>query len=451
MRTTWRWIAGTGAALAIFDFASPFFAYARRGFVSHRSHPPIFGSLHPRAHVGLPVALALGALGVVAARAAIRRCPPAWLVVGGGCVYLFSFSAAVAFIQGRNLALWGVRTLLDRTDVLVARTLGVKEFVREYPLLAPHLSSIHSVTHPPGRVLAALFVRNVSGSLGMRAAFVAAVASLVLVPAWFAARKLAGERVALFTVLLLAVAPTTVMMGWVSYEAVEAAVFTTVIALFVCGGAWDSEERAARLVLGGALLGLAAFLTYAVVFVAAFVVFLVFLRRPWRAALRVLVFAAIGGVAGLAFLRVVAGYDVFEAYRASHQALHGFMELHPKTPPLGARPYLYWLFGNPAAWLTFAGLPIAALAIRELIERRPKYLLAMAIPVGLFYLMPAALTRIIPGEVERTIQYALPVAAIAAASALVRAEEDSPALPAILVAIAIVQTIALQTLFFTFW
>lgn len=448
-----RWVVGTGIALSLFDFIGPFFAYARRGFVSSvvKSHPPIFASLHPRAFIGLPFAIALAVAGFFGVRRTMRGGISNRVLVAGAALYLFFFSVAVAFIQGRSLAVWGVRSYIDRYDALRAKALGVREFVKAFPDIAPTLRSIHAVTHPPGRTLAALAVHEISAtSLVMRALCLAGFASLIVVPAWFLARKLIGERGARVAVCLLAAVPSVVMMGFVSYEAIEAVIFTSVIAAFVWGGFWDAHERLPLVFAGGFLLGLAAFLTYAIVFIAAFTVLLAFMRRPWRAAVRLLLVAAAGGIAALAVLRVAAGYDLLASFRATHDGLVQFLVLNPRTPGFDARPYAYWLFGNPAAWLTFAGLPVAALALRELLTRRPPYLLAMVVPVGAFYVIPATITHIIPGEVERTIQYALPLAVIAAAASLQRDTIDDRAVP-VFVAIALAQTILLQILFFTFW
>jgi hypothetical protein len=108
------------------------------------------------------------------------------------------------------------------------------------------------------------------------------------------------------------------------------------------------------------------------------------------------------------------------------------------------------VLGNPAVWLTFAGLPIAAFALRELVVERPLWLIAFLIP-----LLAGDLTKIFPGETERIGQFATPFIAAAAGTALARWEAASgrrrPGVLAALVVFAAAQAIVLEALFWTVW
>jgi hypothetical protein len=187
------------------------------------------------------------------------------------------------------------------------------------------------------------------------------------------------------------------------------------------------------------VLGLSSIMTYAVLFVGAFALIYAFFARPWKEAIRSLAYVAIGGILALFVLRVALGYDFIASYRASLAVIP-----HPK------RSYLYWIFGNPAVWLTFAGLPIAAFALRELFFKRPVWLLSFLSP-----LLVADLTKIFPGETERIGQFATPFIAAAAGAALVRWEIASgrkrPVLIALLVVITATHAIVLQALLNTIW
>jgi hypothetical protein len=102
-------------------------------------------------------------------------------------------------------------------------------------------------------------------------------------------------------------------------------------------------------------------------------------------------------------------------------------------------------------WLTFAGVPIAGLSMLELAERRPRYLIALFLP-----LLVADLWKgVFPGETERIGQFAFPFVAAAAGVALVRMEQWSgrryPAVVAGAVLFAALQAIALETVYYMFW
>ncbi|MFY9587328.1 MAG: hypothetical protein WAT66_07735, partial [Actinomycetota bacterium] len=111
---------------------------------------------------------------------------------------------------------------------------------------------------------------------------------------------------------------------------------------------------------------------------------------------------------------------------------------------------VYWFFGDPAVWLTFAGLPIAALSLRELVFERPRLLIALFVP-----LLIADATTIFRAETERVGIFAYPFVAVAAGIALARWEERTgarrPGVVAALVTFGALQAIALEALFHTFW
>jgi hypothetical protein len=196
--------------------------------------------------------------------------------------------------------------------------------------------------------------------------------------------------------------------------------------------------------VGGFVLGLSTFLTFATGLIVVFLVILVTRRRPFRDAARVLGAASVGGIIALIFLRVAFHYDLLSAYRGSKHILLSAGYLH--------RPYLYWLIAAPVAWLSMAGLPIAGMGIRELISERPLFLVSLLVPLAAFYALPHSVTGLIPGELERTVMYAYPIAGIVAAGGIVRLAGGSRRLPVligILVLAAALQTVLLQYLFFT--
>lgn len=456
-------LASTALGLALFDLLSAGSSVARRGwlsatkrYVNARARPPAYGVFQPGFSPSGLVAIALGALGAAGASLAAKRerlTPAAFLSIA--VAFMFTFSVAVAFVGGgtvQALRMPGDPAIAH--DAGVAHVMGVRAFVRAYPsLLGDRFSSIHTMTHPPGRTIFAAALRDAWGksSLG-QALTLALFSSLVLIPLWFIARRLVGERAAGYAVVLHAVAPGPVLFAFASHETVETTIFMTAVALLLWGGVSGSGDG--RLAFaGGVVLGLASFLTFAVVFIAAFAILLALMSRPLREAVRTLALAAAGGVAALVLLRVVFGYDLFGFYHASHLALRALPARWPTYYALTKRSYVYWLAGAPAAWLTFAGVSVAGLALRELFVERPRYLLALLVPVAVFYVLPSTMTLLIPGELERTVQYAYPLAAVAAATALVRWEAGDRARGARaigwLVGIAAAQAILLEALYFT--
>lgn len=434
-----------GGGLLLFDLISSRSAVARRGIVAQGA--PIYGLFRPSFTSWGLIAIVLAFVAATAAYALTRReqTRPVVLLLFA-CVFLLSFAASIAIIGGdpRRFVdpLLRLKGAADYSaDIPLMRHLGIRGFMSAYPHLFGQLKSVHSTTHPPGAVVFLSYLQRIwPHHLIPRALVMAAISSLVLVPTYFLARTLASARAAVFAVLLLAAAPAPALFTFLSMDAVYATLLTTAAAILVAGLARGG--RAPVAFAGGLVLGLVAVMTYAVSFIASFaVIWALLIKRPRKEAVRLLLFALAGGLLAILLLKVVLDFNLIASYRASLQHI-------PKVP---LRSYPYWIFGNPAVWLTFAGIPIAALSILELVERRPPYLLALFIP-----LLIADLAKgVFPGETERIGQFAYPFIATAAGAALVRIEASSarwePALIAALVLVTAFQAITLQSLFYTYW
>jgi len=137
------------------------------------------------------------------------------------------------------------------------------------------------------------------------------------------------------------------------------------------------------------------------------------------------------GVLGVTLvLAVVWGYDPIAIFRAVHHA-YG-MGLSAQ------RPYAFWLFGSPAAWLTLLGPPIVWLALRSLQRGEPA---AVALAVVILISAVSGFTK---AETERIWLPYVPLAcAAAAATPIVR-------LRAALVAMALA-AVVVKVLFGTVW
>jgi dolichyl-phosphate-mannose-protein mannosyltransferase len=438
-------LAVVGAGLLIFDGVSSGSSVAKRGIVSQR--PPIYGYYRPTfTRWGIAAIAAAVIAGLIAFALSRLEAPRKRLVLPVVVALLLSFGTALAIIPGSTHEFVGPLSRVKggyadyAAEVPLVRKLGVRTFIKDHAtLIRTHrLVSVHSRTHPPGPEVVVSILKNMSpGHLIPAALILAFISSLVVMAGYFIALRVAGQRAALIAALLLAVAPAPGVFIFLSFDAVYATLLAGSAALLV----WGLSKNGRPLVafLGGLALGLSSIMTYAVLFVAAFAFIYALFARPWKEAIRSLAYAAIGGVLALLVLRLALGFDFIASYRASL-----FVVPHTK------RSYLYWIFGNPATWLTFAGVPIAAFALRELFFKRPAWLLTFLAP-----LLVADLTKIFPGETERIGQFATPFIAAAAAAALVRWETTSgrkrPGLIALLVVITATQAIVLQALFNTVW
>jgi 4-amino-4-deoxy-L-arabinose transferase-like glycosyltransferase len=427
--------------VGVFDFISSGASVAKRGLLADR--PPVYGRFSPHAPVAVVAPVAIAVLGALWA----RRGTSSRAVVAGSIAFLLVFGAALAAADGGASAITAPLSRVSppdyQQDVPRAAALGIRAFVSQYPRLIPTFTSIHTKTHPPGPVVLLAWLQGLfPRQLMPRALVLALLSALVVVPTWMMTRELAGARAAGFAAVLIAAAPGVVLFTFTSLDAVFATILATASALFVRSIRRAGQDRSAF--VGGLVAGFALFFTYAVAFVGLFAAIFAFVSLPPKRAGRFLLVAGVGALAAILILRIAFGFDVVAVYRASHEALSGSSN----------RSQLYWLFGDPAVWLTFAGLPIAALGARTLLVERPRSIIAFLAPLAIFYLLPSTLTKIVPGEVERTLLFAYPLGAAAAAMAIEKAGDDDVLTARItgsLVLIAALQAILLEMLYNTFW
>ena len=102
------------------------------------------------------------------------------------------------------------------------------------------------------------------------------------------------------------------------------------------------------------------------------------------------------------------------------------------------RPYMFWLFGSPTAFLLILGVPIAWLALQRLGERAPE---APAIFAVIAIACALGFTK---AETERIWLFLVPFVCLAAAPLATRR-------PRLLAAALAVQALAYELLFDTLW
>ena len=153
-----------------------------------------------------------------------------------------------------------------------------------------------------------------------------------------------------------------------------------------------------------------------------------------RDGLRAGVLPCRGGAAGLACSRSRSpscwGYDPVSILRTPDRIYGGGAAAH--------RPYAFWVFGSPAAWLTMLGLPVAWLALRALTRGEPA-------AVGLAAVVAiSALAGFTKAETERIWLPYVPLACVAAAAMPIRRLR-------LILGVLALQAVVIEVLFGTVW
>jgi hypothetical protein len=262
-------------------------------------------------------------------------------------------------------------------------------FVDHFAQLVPVLP-VHPSGHPVGATLAFFSLQRVTGSAPATAIALCTIGALAVIPTYLLGCSLCDERAARTAVIVFALAPDTLLYGATSYDAA-----------FVPIGALCAWLLVSGRIRTGALVATAAFLvSYALALVPLWAAMTTRGRRSVRIALVCLVTCA----ATLAILALALGYDPIAATVATRRAyLRGIG---------GRRPQWYWVVGGPAAFLVMLG-PLLAERFLAAVERTTAGARALVACIAL-----AALSGVVEAEVERILQFLVPLAAVAAAPTL---------------------------------
>ena len=217
--------------------------------------------------------------------------------------------------------------------------------------------------------------------------------------------------------------PTSLLYGATSADAL----FATLGVLAAVG---LLARRPANRVLGAVGLALAVFFSYALLAVGAWSALVRWRREGIGAALRFAAICAAVLVACFVALDLITGFDLIAAIRATDARYReGIARL---------RPYAFWFFGSPAAFILMLG-PIAWFAARSLAAKEATAVaLALVIAVSVL----AGYTK---AETERIWLFLVPFACLAAARAL-PARRFAPVLLG-----ATAQAVLIEVFLFTKW
>jgi hypothetical protein len=296
---------------------------------------------------------------------------------------------------------------------------GVRFFLDRFAELVPSLP-VHAAGHPPG-LLVVLHVTGIA-TPGAMAALCIGAGALSGPLSYLLAREVLDDAQARMAALLLAFAPGALLFGATSADAL----YLTLGLL--AAGPLVSRRRGAQ-TAGAVLLALASLFAWSLLAVAAWAAILVALRDgPRRAAgLAALTGAALLAVHGA--LAAATGWDPVGTLRATHEVY--------RLGIASQRPYAYWLFGSPVAFLLVLGLPIAWLALTALARRRPEAIAIFAV------IAIASILGVTKAETERIWLFLAPFVCLAAAPLTTRPR-------AVLAALA-AQAVAYELLFETLW
>ncbi len=315
-----------------------------------------------------------------------------------------SFEAANEYLPGLPALSYGTRFYFDHFAELV-------------PALPANVAG-----HPPGPLL-------VLHALGLttpaRAAALCIGVGALGAPLTYALGcSLGAERDARVAAVLFACSPVVVLFGVTSFDYLFATCGLVAACLLV---ARPVALRAA----GAVALALAALLSWALLAIGAWGAVLVWRRDGRRAAAWLALACAAAWVALNSALAAVYGYDPIGTLRAT--------ELVYRHSVASVRPYAFWALGSPVAWGIMLGPPIAGGVLRAL-RRHADAAVALAVVVAV-----AAAAGFTKAETERIWLFLVPLACVAAAPAI-----GSRRLPAV-VAVLLVQAVAIEVLFDTIW
>ena len=297
---------------------------------------------------------------------------------------------------------------------------GVAHYIRHFAGDLPYLPT-HAKGNPPGP-LVVMDLLHITTAGRLTAACIA-VGALTGPLAYGLGRTLGDERRGRTAAALTAFSPSVVLFGVTSVDYVFAALGTAT--------AWLLVSPRARVRAGGCLLAAAgSFFSWLLLAIPVWGVLVIARREGVRPAIGATAGAAAALVIVDGLLALTLGYDPVAVVRALGPIYAAGIAT--------TRPYAFWLFGSPTAWLVALGLPTAWLACRAAGRGEAAGLALGAI------IVVAAVAGFTKAETERIWLPFVPLACVAAAT------RPLPRIRVVLLALA-AQAIVVELLFNTIW
>jgi methylthioxylose transferase len=392
-------------------------------------YPPALGNWAPEVDPLLAVSVVCFAAAVLVAPRLLSPRVPGWAF--GLAVLGLTLVLRLALAAGRSgTSAWSevfdpARSIEAKNEYLPALgalDFGARFFLDRFAELVPALP-VHVAGHPPGLLLT-LDALDITTPGGM-AALCIGIGALSGPLTYLLGRELLDEHDARLAALLLALAPGALLFGATSADAVYLTL--GLLAAWPLAAA-NGPIRAA----GAVVLAIVSFFAWSLLAVAAWAAIVAWRREGVRAALALAALAVAAFAAFYGVLYAATGFDPIGTIRATEEVYRaGIASL---------RPYWYWLFGSPVAFLLVLGLPISWHAVRALAAGNT---LAVAIFAGILVAAVLGLTK---AETERIWLFLAPFVCLAAAAALGPCTRLTPVFAALAV-----QAVLYELLFDTVW
>jgi methylthioxylose transferase len=385
-------------------------------------HPPFIGAWGPRANVLLVVAVPCfaGAVALV----------PSLLKARAGVFAAALFAITLILRVALSVARGGTHRLDSSLFVgvrgegkneylpsLAAFDYGPRFFLDRFAELVPSLP-VHSAGHPPGLLLVMHYLGlDTSPKL---AAFIIVVGAISAPLTYVLAKRVfEDEAIARVAGVLAVFAPALLHFGATSADAVYLTLGLLAAITLLGRRPW----------LGALVLAVVSLFAWSLLAVAAWAAVLILARDGLRPAIR---FAALTGIILLAFHALFALATGFDPLGTLHATSRVY-----EVGIASRRPYAYWLFGSPTAFLLILGAPIFWLALKSLANRSPE---ALAIAAVIAFSCVLGFTK---AETERIWLFYVPLVILAAAPLVRRPQLLAGALAA--------QAVIYELLFDTLW
>jgi methylthioxylose transferase len=424
-------VPAAGFALAAATIGYGFMARAD-GTRLGASLAPFLWDWRPSLRTSALPAAALLALGVWLAPRLRALAVRPWVFAVAALALGLALRLALGSARGGVEGLWAVyevgnhEAANEYLPALPALDFGALFFLDTFAEVGTSLP-VHAIGHPPGLLLG-LHWLGVDGAPGM-AALTIGVGALAIPLTYLLARELLDEASARSATLLYVFAPSAILYGATSADALYATV--ALAAAIPLALAARPAAPAGALPVGAAALAVSSFFSYANLAIGAWATLFAAQRAGLRRAARLAIVCGAVFAASYALLHLATGYDPIGVLRATESVY--------REGIASRRPYEFWLFGSPVAFLCALGLPIAWFALRSAGARYAPAVALVAVVIV------AALLGFSKAETERIYQFLVPLACVAASASL-------PArwLPLTLGALA-AQALAIELLLYTVW
>lgn len=356
----------------------------------------------------------------------------------------------------------------------IGKTGSIRDLFHDYEKIHPYLS-MHAKVHPPGPIAILWLMSYVVGQSPMGLSIATILfGALSIVPMYWLASSVLGERGGQMATLLYSLMPTIVLFTATSADITFMPFTLMTLFLFwkaihglqggyligITPGAYRLWKRIGSPSFGffcaiaaGVFYGLLGLISFSLLSIGAFFglvgLWRLFDARYRWAVVRTAIVMAMAAVAVHLLVYLWSGYNsiaVFELSKQQFDTDQANLDLmDPRWPA--------WAFKivNPMCWFFFAGIPVSVLALRRMTSSfAPDRRVFLVIGLALLAFDILYLAR---GEGERSAMYIMPFIVLPAAHMLdeICAAAQSWRPLAITLACLGVQCIATEAILYTYW